>query len=214
MKITLDHSKSQAISEIIHTHPGHGDWNPSVYHLSDALYCSVNPYCRMTAVKAVVNRRLAAIWAIGRTAHVILEENFENKEKEFVFDDDRLSHPCHAHLDVVFLNEPIEFKSTRQSIHSFRDIPSKWVKQIKYECVFSESSIGWLAILNLVTTTVTVWKIVFTQQELVDARMEYINKIAPIQLAVETKNPFILDPAREECLTCVYSEGCPRRPGI
>lgn len=214
MKISLDHQKSQELSEIIHTHTEHGDWDVGTYHLSDGLYCPVSPYCRMTGVDYKVNRRLAALWTIGKVAHVILEENFDNQEEEYVLTDHRLKHPCYAHLDVVYLKEPIEFKSTRITIRTYKDIPERWIKQIAYECVFADSNIGWLATINLVDAIITVWKIIFTTQEVCDYRVEYIGIMERIQNAVEDKNPYTLKPIRKECLDCIYVEKCLRRPGI
>jgi len=168
----------------------------------------------MTGVKSEINRYLAAIWAIGRTAHVILEENFESREAEYVFEDSRLKEKCYGHMDIVYRNEPIDFKSSRITIKTFKDLPQKWIDQVVYECVFVDSQIGWLAVLDLVNTVVTVWKIQVTLQEVVNARTKYVEIMSQIQNAVESKNPYGLIPVRKECLRCVYTKGCLRRPGI
>lgn len=213
MQIVLDHKKSQQLSEIIHS-LSKDNWDPTLYHLTDGVYCPVKAYCRLTGVEGKASRRTAAYWTIGKVGHKILEENFDLKEKEVIFRNAALLEPCYGHIDVLYEKQPINFKTTRKQIRFASDIPAPWVLQNAYECVFTSSLIGWLPVLEIVPAIITVWKLQLTQDELVTYLKDYVDKMRYVQQAVGTRNPYLLMPSRGECRDCIYRINCSRRPGL
>jgi len=207
MNIEIDLKKTGEISDIIHSHKA-GSWDVTKIHLSDGVYCEVSPYCRLTSLKSEFTRKTAAYWSIGRAMHGVMEENFESTEVERTFG------PAVSHIDVIYETQPIEFKTTRKRIKSYTDIPDVWIKQVKLECVFTNSKVGWLVILEIIPALITVWKLDLTYDDLSRTGSTYLEYIERLQAAIEDKNPHLLEPLRWQCKGCTYRNNCPRRPGL
>jgi len=215
LKITLDHKKSQEISETVHSTKLQ---KREELHLSDAVYCPIKAYNRMTGLEGTVSRKTAAYFTIGKALHIALEGNFESKEVVREIKNPTKGLPDYqTHIDVVEGKEPIEFKTTRKKIRTEKDLAPTWIKQLTYECVFSNSKVGWLCVLEVITALVTVWKLELEANDLELARIELMKKFQLIEWAIRDENPHLLEipnSLRWMCRDCLYKVDCPRRPGI
>jgi len=201
MRIDIDLKKTSRISEIVH--------KPNIevrneYHLSDGVYCELLAYCRLTGLQSKPTRRTAAFWNIGRAMHTVMEENFEITEKEFTF----AGAVCH--IDVLFNSEPIEFKTTRKTIRTKEDLSDVWLKQVILECIFANSRVGWLCVLEIIPALITVWKVDLDYSDLFESGKAYLDFLSRCKLAVKTKNPYLLIPLAWFSKGCTYIEDCPR----
>jgi len=201
MKIDIDLKKTAQISNIVHT-PNIQTRNE--YHLSDGVYCELLPYCRLTGLESLPTRRTAAFWNIGKAMHNIMEKNFEISEKEFTFGG------AVCHIDVLFESEPIEFKTTRKTVKTKEDFADTWIKQLALECVFANSKVGWLCILEIIPALITVWKFEFSYDDLAKYGGAYLDFLERCKKAIKDKNPYLLVPLSWFSKGCTYVESCPR----
>jgi len=225
MKIELDLVKTKEFNDLYHSIEEKGR---KELHLTDGLYCPLKAFCRIRGLTAIWTRKTQARFNIGNDLHGEFELPFKHKEVEVKFG------PSIGHPDVVLrsaklptgdegrnedwdmIEGPLEFKHTTLVIHSISDIPFYWIDQVQLECIYTKTTHGWLAILELVSGCGKVWRINFTNKELVEAGDHHLAFMDMIGTAVTLNKPEILSPIRKECSSCQYNheQGCPKRPGI
>ena len=209
MEITLDREKTQIISEIIHSYP---DEERNELHLTDAVYCPMKAYNRLTGMKPRVKGKVAAYFIIGKALHNIIEEKFDLFEVEFI---DTVTD-AQAHIDILWEELPIEVKTTRVSIRKAEDLYPHWKEQIAYELVYTGKLEGWILVLDIVRARPTVWKVKMDKEELEGWRRIFLERMKVLKEAIEKRDPSKLTPIDWECKNCVYNYegGCPKRPSV
>lgn len=232
MRFVIDHEESQRVSKILHT-IGEGDLRTvslqlghkprKELHLTDDLYCPMKAYCRVVlGLKAKINRRTAGRFLIGNVYDALFKLPFDSVEVELKLD----GCPSVGHPDVVeyihtspfdpayFGGVPIEAKHTTKTIMVEEDIPEKWVRQLALEMVYCGVVVGNLAIGEVVSTLITVWRGSITQSEFNEVKKMHIAKMNHMDICFKNRAISHLTSIRKECRGCFYNykDGCPRRP--
>jgi len=147
----------------------------------------------------------------GRVYDELFKKPFKTVEKEIVLG------PSVGHPDVVEDWIPIEAKHTTRNIRTIADIPKKWLYQLKLECVYCDSKVGYLAIGELMTTLITVWKITLTDKEFNKVKTQHLIDMNNLEYCMDFPELYLdtLKPNRRECRECFYNypKGCLKRPG-
>jgi len=230
MKVEIDYEESERISKLLHSI---GEGEPRKFyitlgfqprrelHLTDdpRIICPMVPYCRIVlSLKPKINRRTAAIFIRGQVYDQLFKMAFN-----FVEDTRKLGDcPTIGHPDVIEGKIPIEAKHTTKPIRTVEDIPKKWLFQTKLEATYCHSLVGKLAIGEILTTLITVWKCTLTQRDLDVTIATHRNRMKELNSIIEDKTPnkFLNEEeglilVRSECKKCFYNykDGCPYRPG-
>ena len=202
MKIELDYSLTEELRSLIWRR--RETWGKE-FHRSDAVYCPLKAYCRMTGIEARPREQVVERWIIGELAHMIIERAFKQTEVEVLF------NGSSAHIDVLYIDSPLEIKTSTLSIMNSVQLPEAWLKQLLYGMVFVNKREGILLTLDVVNKVLLAWKVRVSKKELVAASKEFRQKKRAILEAVKTGNWKLLKPKLEECSSCPYNYegGCP-----
>jgi len=179
-------------------------------------------FCRIRLkLKPKYTRRTAGIFIKGLMFDRLVEEAFHSTKKSI-----RLG-PSLGTPDVIDGLNPIEAKHTRYHIRSYKDMPEKWIQQLKLECVYCQVLRGWLLIGEIDTGLITAWEVTLTKTEFDAIRLDHLEHQEELDEALKYEgwNPDknkegkvvhyqILTPIVKECSSCFYNyeDGCPKRP--
>ena len=215
--IKIDYGKSKELSEAVHRYY----YTPrKELHLTDdpKINCPLKTYCRMKGIKPEISRKTIAIFLMGRVFGAMLEEAYKEgcygRSTEIFTQQEFKLGVSVGHPDIMDGGAPIELKHTRRAILNAEDIPKKWIRQLKLECIYSKSRIGYLGILSLDTALTTVWKLNFKGSEYGHLMNKHMKDMDDLNNIIGLDTPEKLKPVREECRTCFYNyeEGCPKAP--
>jgi hypothetical protein len=179
-------------------------------HVSDVLYCSLKYICRLLGIpKKKESQTAIGNMLFGIVAQKLIQWIYPPEYSEY---EALIYDIVIGHVDVFEeLKYPIEIKASRKKVLKREDLPQKWLEQlVTYMSILSAPK-GWIAILNIFTSTLMVWCVELTDTEMLTQLIDICNTVQLIQEAEETKNYDKIPIHPSEYKWCRYKKGCPRR---
>ena len=179
------------------------------WHRSDAIACPLKAYWRISGkLQGQFRSADVGIFMVGEMAHIVLERGFEIQEEIVKVGDIAIT------IDARHNGYPVEMKTTRKKIYRQSDIPRPWVEQLSIAMAATNSDIGYLMIVSIVTFAVTVWEFSMIHEERQLILHALIWQIMSIADAIKKEDPDLLTPKYSDCIWCYYrpsrkTKGCP-----
>lgn len=200
MQITHDSEMAEQFSKIMLT----SYYDRSVnhregFHRSDVISCPLKCYWRLTGEISInLGPSDVGILLLGELCHIALHKYFDAQEKHFDLGGTAIT------VDAIFGNTPIETKSTRKKIYRREDLLNDWIEQLGIAMAIMNSNVGYLMIMNIITFSLTVWKVTMSNDELSMFANSCQFQAFTIADSINKKNPCLLTPKYSECAMCSY----------
>ena len=175
----------------------------NVIHRSDLVYCLRKAYYRLTNVEPSDTVHVEYM-VIGKTLHRLIEEAFEYVEQEILWRNEVV-----CTVDILRNGCPIEIKTTRKTIRTADEIPPTYVEQLQLAMIALDSPKGYLAVLNVASAELNVWRFEWENETEKQRVTEYFTrKLELLKKAVELRTPNLLPTLDWMCPTCEYRNVC------
>jgi len=175
----------------------------NIIHRSDLIYCLRKAYYRLTNVEPSDAIHVEYM-VIGKTLHNIIEESFQYVEKEVLWNNEVV-----CTVDILENGYPIEIKTTRKTIRSPEEIPRTYIEQLQMAMLAVDKPKGYLAILNVRTADLKVWRFEWESENEKEAVNNYfLEKLRLLKKAIELKTPNLLPTLDWQCPSCEYRNIC------
>ena len=189
-------------------HEKQEDFNPTVKHATDFVYCLRKAYFRLKNYPSDLPEGAEHILEVGKTHHLLYQvlrnaiKEYEVKYGEIV-----------GHIDM-FRGVPIEFKSTRKWAYddpTVETLNPNYIRQLGFYCLFSGIPEGKLVILPIIKPRIICFHIKFTPEELKQFEKELKEENELLDKALKTDNIDLIPPKpryKWECEMCAYRKYC------
>jgi len=181
------------------------------------LYCPLKAYYRIKGVKGKTDPISEGIKLSGRAIHAIFDqiaEKAKERYEEIKHEENIIWNDIWGRPDLIIGDKLYEFKTTRKKIFSPKDIPSSWIEQLACYTAILENKIkeSNLVIIFLVTGKYNVWKIEFTEEDLIEIKAFMLTRARKLDNALKYNIPesLVEDSPRfdHECGVCEFKEVC------
>jgi len=215
MQIFYDKEKSMELMERIQNK--FGDENRyergTDIHVSDLCYCLMKTYCRLNGIERKQTKANIGTMVFGIIAETILA---------WTYPKDMLQYKSHmpmtseeedvfGHIDIFEqFKHPLEVKASRKQVFMASQVPIQWIEQLVSYMAMEGCNIGWIVIFNIFSTQIIAFKIVLSQQEIMDWLVILSVRRVQIMKAIKEKNPNGIPIKADEYGLCDYRFKCPR----
>ena len=201
-KITINYEKTQELADKI--------WKTTTlfdnkeFERSDLLEttCPIKCYNRFKGVKVTHGPKLIAIFLIGEALHQLMQKPFELVEVKR-----QLLPNTNFRIDVVW-DKITEIKTTISQMTHPSHIKQNYLDQLECALCFIDDNTAYLITLDIVSKTLLVWNIEYSDEHLVKQAEVYKNRLRLLNIAIRMNNPLLLEPNFDECGYCFYKDKC------
>jgi hypothetical protein len=201
MKFYFDSEKIDELNEKLKGFFFEHQEQRNTVHLSDTCHCEIKAYNRLTGMEWTVDNSAINFMLFGDAGQILLQRLYPESEIEYVVDGAVV--PCH--IDI-FEDEKhvIEIKWSAQRIFRASDVSEGWRLQLMRYMALTNTSIGWLVIVNIYTRQLTAFKLTMTDDELAEQLKQIVESKERILKADKEKNTVGLIIIDTECGSCGY----------
>lgn len=182
-------------------------------HVSDLTGCQLRPYCRILGIERHTTKTQIGVMVFGIVAENVLGWTYPKDVLQYranlgvVGDDDNIF----GHIDI-FENykNPLEVKASRKVIFKAAQVPIYWVEQLMTYMAFTSSNVGWMVIFNVFSTQIMAFKMILTNEDILDRIILMNERAITIRKATNLKDPSSLIINPNQYSWCDYRDNCPR----
>jgi hypothetical protein len=200
MQIYYDSDKAKILNEKLFAHFNTTAQNRTTVHLSDTVHCEMKCYNKLTGMKYAFDSGSAARMLFGQVGQELLQVLYSPEEAEYTIEGE-----IPLHIDIFEeLKYPIEIKWSGQKIYRASDIPEGWILQLMGYMALTNSTVGWMVIVNVLIRQLTTFKLIMTVEECGEQRQRISESRERILHAVKTGDSSKLIIKEDECYWCDF----------
>ena len=217
MKIYYDNEYTEELQRRIYEKFMEDAQDRTKVHLSDLCHCPVKCWCRLSGIEPTPPNDVGVgVMMIGVIGQGIIQSVYPEEWSEWEPDKDKPEEEqIPSHIDIFVQEEgsvfPVEIKWSRKNIYRGSDIPVPWILQTTGYMARTGCTEGKFVVFNVMNGTLTAFKVLMTEEELVNRNKQLENLRKDILTAVENGDPSNLEPNYDECRYCPYVENRRRK---
>jgi hypothetical protein len=178
-------------------------------HAYDIANCEMKAFCRLTGLKPVWTNQIAGMMIFGIIGGLTIQMTYPEDQREWAGDLEKL---VFCHIDVFENKEvPLEVKTTRKRLFRKDTIPDAWINQILTYMVITKKRKGHLVFFNALSTAISVWTIVISEEGLQCFQLYILEKANRIKECATSGNYTPLKVSPEQYSGCSYKKDCAKR---